>query len=67
MRIAIVTDAWSPQVNGVVRTLQSVTGELRAMGHEVRVVSPTSSPRSPAPLTPKSVWRYPPPVRSGGR
>ena len=24
MRIAIVTDAWSPQVNGVVRTLQAV-------------------------------------------
>ena len=28
MRIAIVTDAWSPQVNGVVRTLQAVRAEL---------------------------------------
>ncbi|MXO70556.1 glycosyltransferase [Alteraurantiacibacter buctensis] len=40
MRIAIITDAWTPQVNGVVRTLAMVTGELRAMGHEVLLVTP---------------------------
>ena len=28
MRVAIVTDAWAPQVNGVVRTLDAVTQEL---------------------------------------
>jgi hypothetical protein len=28
MRILIVTDAWSPQVNGVVRTLNAVIAEL---------------------------------------
>ena len=33
MRIAIVTDAWSPQVNGVVRTLQATRAELERMGH----------------------------------
>ncbi|RZM01184.1 MAG: glycosyltransferase family 1 protein [Sphingomonas sp.] len=33
MRIAIVTDAWTPQINGVVRTLQAVTRELEAIGH----------------------------------
>ena len=32
MRIAIVTDAWSPQVNGVVRTLQAVRAELESDG-----------------------------------
>ena len=32
MRILIVTDAWSPQVNGVVRTLNAVIAELEAQG-----------------------------------
>ena len=32
MRILIATDAWEPQVNGVVRTLTTVVAELRAMG-----------------------------------
>ncbi len=36
MRIVIVTDAWPPQVNGVVRTITSVGRELRRFGHEVR-------------------------------
>lgn len=40
-RIMIVTDAWEPQVNGVVRTLSRVTAELRAMGCEVEIVSPS--------------------------
>ena len=40
MRIALVTDAWEPQVNGVVRTLVAVVGELRARGHLVELISP---------------------------
>lgn len=39
-RILIVSDAWQPQVNGVVRTLMTVTAELRAMGHRVEVIGP---------------------------
>jgi len=39
-RIMLVTDAWEPQVNGVVRTLQRTVQELRAMGCEVEIVSP---------------------------
>lgn len=38
-RVLIATDAWYPQVNGVVRTLDSVAGELRKLGHEVHVFS----------------------------
>ncbi|WP_294237567.1 glycosyltransferase family 1 protein [uncultured Sphingomonas sp.] len=53
MRIAIVTDAWSPQVNGVVRTLQSVSAELRAMGHELCVVSPDRYASLPCPTYPE--------------
>ncbi len=37
----LVTDAWEPQVNGVVRTLSRTIAELRAMGVEVEVVSPS--------------------------
>lgn len=36
----MVTDAWEPQVNGVVRTLKSTTHELRAMGHTVDLLTP---------------------------
>ncbi|WP_230482967.1 glycosyltransferase family 4 protein [Sphingomonas sp. Leaf21] len=53
MRIAIVTDAWSPQVNGVVRTLQSVAAELRAMGHELLIVSPDCYASVPCPTYPE--------------
>jgi glycosyltransferase involved in cell wall biosynthesis len=40
MRILLATDAWEPQVNGVVRTLTRVVAELREMGDEVEVISP---------------------------
>jgi len=39
-RILITTDAWHPQVNGVVRTLDTTTRVLRGRGHEVIVVEP---------------------------
>lgn len=53
MRIAIATDAWAPQVNGVVRTLQAVRGELEAMGHEVLVLSPDLFGSIPCPSYPE--------------
>jgi glycosyltransferase involved in cell wall biosynthesis len=40
MRIAIATDAWFPQVNGVVRTMSRVIDELTALGHEITVFGP---------------------------
>ena len=53
MRILLATDAWEPQVNGVVRTLTRVVEELRAMGHEVDVVSPDQFPTFPLPTYPE--------------
>ncbi|MEG8023683.1 glycosyltransferase family 1 protein [Sphingomonas aurantiaca] len=53
MRIAIVTDAWSPQVNGVVRTLQAVQRELESIGHQVLVVSPERFASVPCPTYPE--------------
>lgn len=40
-RIMLVTDAWEPQMNGVVRTLSRVVAECRAMGKEVDVIAPS--------------------------
>ncbi len=40
MKIALITDAWSPQVNGVVRTLVNLVESLGALGHEVLVLHP---------------------------
>ena len=48
-RLMIVTDAWLPQVNGVVRTLTTVVAELRAMGHVVEVISPDRFRTIPCP------------------
>jgi glycosyltransferase involved in cell wall biosynthesis len=48
-RILIVSDAWIPQVNGVVRTLQTVIGELRAIGDTVEVLGPDRFTTIPAP------------------
>jgi glycosyltransferase involved in cell wall biosynthesis len=50
MRILIVTDAWFPQVNGVVRTLMAVAGELRRAGHEIVWITPEGRSGFPFPL-----------------
>ena len=52
-RILIVSDAWTPQVNGVVRTLSTVATELRAMGHAVEVVGPDRFHTLPCPTYPE--------------
>ena len=49
MRIMIVTDAWMPQINGVVRTLAALVAELRAGGHEVILVTPDQFLTVPCP------------------
>ncbi len=51
-RIMIVSDAWRPQVNGVVRTLIAVAGELGAMGHAVEVIGPDTFRTVPLPTYP---------------
>ncbi|HEY5084467.1 MAG TPA: glycosyltransferase family 1 protein [Rhizomicrobium sp.] len=40
LKILIVTDAWKPQVNGVVRTLEVLGEDLTALGHSVRYATP---------------------------
>lgn len=53
MKILIVTDAWEPQVNGVVRTLKSTRRELQAIGHEVEILSPLEFSTLPCPTYPE--------------
>ena len=53
MRILIITDAWAPQVNGVVRTLQETVAELQRRGHIVEVISPDLYPSLPCPTYPE--------------
>jgi glycosyltransferase involved in cell wall biosynthesis len=53
MRILIVTDAWPPQVNGVVRTLRRLQEECTALGHEVAVVAPDQFRSLPCPTYPE--------------
>ncbi|MBY0564102.1 MAG: glycosyltransferase family 1 protein [Hyphomonadaceae bacterium] len=45
-RILLVTDAWEPQVNGVVRTLANTMRELKALGCEIEVISPADYKRT---------------------
>lgn len=45
-RILLVTDAWEPQVNGVVRTLSNTMRELADMGCEIEVISPADYKRT---------------------
>ena len=49
MRILLASDAWEPQVNGVVRTLTRVVSELEAMGHTVEVIHPGQFKTFPLP------------------
>jgi glycosyltransferase involved in cell wall biosynthesis len=51
--IVLVTDAWHPQVNGVVQTWTYMQRELAAMGHELYVIHPGGSRGLPAPGEPE--------------
>lgn len=49
MKIALVTDAWQPQVNGVVTTLVELVRELEQAGHRVEVIHPHLFKTRPCP------------------
>ncbi len=52
-RITIVTDAWYPQVNGVVRSIENTNRELTRMGVEVFMVTPKDFANVPCPTYPE--------------
>lgn len=53
MRIAIVTDAWAPQINGVVTTLSRTRECLESLGHAVGVFAPADHWTVPCPTYPE--------------
>jgi glycosyltransferase involved in cell wall biosynthesis len=53
LRIAIVSDAWRPQINGVVRTIETIVRLLRGVGHEVEVFGPDRFRTIPCPTYPE--------------
>ncbi len=52
MKIVIITDAWAPQINGVVTTLGKIGDELRQLGHELLYITPESFKTFPCPSYP---------------
>jgi glycosyltransferase involved in cell wall biosynthesis len=53
LRIAIVSDAWRPQINGVVRTIETIVKILQAEGHDVEVFGPDRFRTLPCPTYPE--------------
>jgi glycosyltransferase involved in cell wall biosynthesis len=53
MRILLVTDAWAPQINGVVVTLRNTVMWLQRWGHEVEILSPEGFRTMPMPTYPE--------------
>ena len=53
MKVAIVTDAWKPQVNGVVTTLSKTGQTLGDLGHEVQFITPEIFATLPCPTYPE--------------
>ena len=52
-RITIVTDAWHPQVNGVVRSLEHTILHLSDLGADVRLITPQQFRSIPCPTYPE--------------
>jgi glycosyltransferase involved in cell wall biosynthesis len=52
MRVLIATDAWYPQVNGVVRTLTTLGKTIAQLGSEVKYLTPEGFPSVPLPTYP---------------
>ena len=53
MKILLASDAWYPQINGVVRTLNRVREELEAQGHSFEIVCPEQFRTIPCPSYPE--------------
>src|SRR5579863_4176247 len=52
MRILIATDAWRPQINGVVHSLEQMSAEARGQGAEIDFLTPQGFPTVPLPTYP---------------
>ena len=53
MKIALITDAWHPQINGVVTTLSTIAQALTERGHTLELVTPDQFRNWPCPTYPE--------------
>ena len=53
MKLALITDAWRPQINGVVTTLSTVAERLAAAGHTIELITPDQFRNWPCPTYPE--------------
>ena len=53
MRILVATDAWKPQLNGVVRTYERLAVECARLGAEFEFLTPEPFPTLPLPTYPE--------------
>ncbi len=64
-KLTIISDAWFPQINGVVRTLDRTAGELTKLGLDVDVIGPERFRTIPCPTYPEirlaldALWKLP--------
>jgi glycosyltransferase involved in cell wall biosynthesis len=67
MRVLIATDAWHPQINGVVRTLTSLARSARPLGVTMDFLTPEGFPSLPVPTYPGLRLALPSPARIAQR
>lgn len=67
MRVLIATDAWHPQINGVVRTLESLSQSLESIGAAVSFLTPHGFPSLPLPTYPGLRLALPRPAEIAAR
>ena len=53
MRVAIITESFSPDVNGVANSVARVADHLLARGHQPMVIAPKPAPRASRTITDK--------------
>ena len=53
MRVLVATDAWRPQVNGVVRTYERLLEEAEELGCEITLLTPQEFHTVPCPTYPE--------------
>ena len=52
LKIAFITDAWHPQINGVVTTIQNTCTTLERSGHQIKLITPDQFKTIPCPSYP---------------
>jgi glycosyltransferase involved in cell wall biosynthesis len=67
MRVLIATDAWHPQINGVVRTLEALASSVEALGSTVEFVTPAGFASVPIPTYPCLRFALPRPAEIAAR